>query len=173
MTTDLQFALHLNTMCDECHSRVPTPGHIFCGTCYSLKRAQQDLASQSPMCLMCRTHVRSLPYDLCDNCWRQVQSDSEEFPAEDASYEELLQWEAARKPVEIDSTLADRFPCHTLHKRNRSSDDSDCLICIECMDVGQKVMSLPCLHQFHEACIRTWLIHNKKCPICNLNVKEV
>nr|GEW64620.1 zinc finger, RING/FYVE/PHD-type [Tanacetum cinerariifolium] len=46
------------------------------------------------------------------------------------------------------------------------TDCSDCPICLEEFRVGQEVHGLPCAHNFHVACIDTWLKLNVKCPRC-------
>jgi hypothetical protein len=40
-----------------------------------------------------------------------------------------------------------------------------CVICMEEMASGSTVTTLPCTHQFHDDCIRAWLVVNKRCPI--------
>jgi hypothetical protein len=45
-------------------------------------------------------------------------------------------------------------------------EEEDCPICLESMDPGQEVSTLPCQHQYHTACINRWLRGNKVCSIC-------
>lgn len=30
---------------------------------------------------------------------------------------------------------------------------------------------LPCMHLFHQVCVDQWLITNKKCPICRVDIE--
>ncbi|OMO54388.1 Zinc finger, RING-type [Corchorus capsularis] len=48
------------------------------------------------------------------------------------------------------------------------SDQQDCCaVCLEQLDsVGSEVSQMPCSHQFHTACILTWLNHSHYCPVC-------
>lgn len=44
---------------------------------------------------------------------------------------------------------------------------SECVVCLEDYVAGDRVMSLPCGHEFHEACITPWLTTRRRtCPIC-------
>jgi hypothetical protein len=45
-----------------------------------------------------------------------------------------------------------------------------CTICLENFKKTGLVRQLPCKHNFHDACITTWLENNKTCPLC---VKEI
>ena len=37
---------------------------------------------------------------------------------------------------------------------------------------GDNVMTISCLHRFHEDCINEWLKDNNTCPVCKLEVLE-
>ncbi|CAN6556664.1 unnamed protein product [Malus baccata var. baccata] len=41
-----------------------------------------------------------------------------------------------------------------------------CSICLEQVNRGDLVRSLPCLHQFHAICIDPWLRQQGTCPVC-------
>lgn len=43
---------------------------------------------------------------------------------------------------------------------------AECAICLQTYDLGDSVKTLPCLHQFHCACIDPWLRNNAICPVC-------
>ena len=46
--------------------------------------------------------------------------------------------------------------------------DDVCTICLceLCSDNNNQVVSLPCNHQFHSACINQAFHHNRSCPLC-------
>lgn len=46
------------------------------------------------------------------------------------------------------------------------SDGDLCIVCLAEMMVGEEVLSLPCVHTFHPACIRQWLMQSTCCPTC-------
>ena len=45
--------------------------------------------------------------------------------------------------------------------------DSKCVICLQEYELGDKYIILPCIHNYHEDCIKHWLRINNKCPTCN------
>lgn len=47
-----------------------------------------------------------------------------------------------------------------------------CTICREHFELGAKHSFLPCSHNFHFDCINQWLIDNRSCPNCKLNVDQ-
>lgn len=51
----------------------------------------------------------------------------------------------------------------------------ECIICLEDYVSGESlVLRLPCGHEFHEDCIRKWLLRRKRtCPICKMDVTAV
>ncbi|XP_071732426.1 E3 ubiquitin-protein ligase SDIR1-like [Rutidosis leptorrhynchoides] len=51
-----------------------------------------------------------------------------------------------------------------------SEDELTCSVCLETVNVGEVVRSLPCLHQFHTECIDPWLRQQGTCPVCKFKV---
>ncbi|KAL2456973.1 E3 ubiquitin-protein ligase [Forsythia ovata] len=47
-----------------------------------------------------------------------------------------------------------------------SEDELTCSVCLEQVNVGELIRSLPCLHQFHVNCIDPWLRQQGTCPVC-------
>ncbi|XP_051121891.1 E3 ubiquitin-protein ligase SDIR1-like [Andrographis paniculata] len=45
-------------------------------------------------------------------------------------------------------------------------DDLTCSVCLEQVNGGELVRTLPCLHQFHMNCIDPWLQQQGTCPVC-------
>lgn len=54
--------------------------------------------------------------------------------------------------------------------KKTSEDELTCTICLEQVNRGEIVRSLPCLHQFHANCIDPWLRQQGTCPVCKLAV---
>ncbi|OLY84881.1 putative E3 ubiquitin-protein ligase RHA2B [Smittium mucronatum] len=52
------------------------------------------------------------------------------------------------------------------------SEDDDCLICFEKIEVGDKVRQLPCSHRFHKECLDNWLTtRSYTCPNCRIDLR--
>ncbi|CAK7235681.1 hypothetical protein SBRCBS47491_009378 [Sporothrix bragantina] len=48
---------------------------------------------------------------------------------------------------------------------------AECVVCLDEYVAGDRVMSLPCGHEFHESCITPWLTTRRRtCPICKSDV---
>lgn len=54
------------------------------------------------------------------------------------------------------------LPCKTIESR---TDGENCGVCFDSA-CGEKVVSLPCKHEFHRSCIIPWLRTNNSCPVC-------
>lgn len=48
----------------------------------------------------------------------------------------------------------------------REGQTTECTICLDEFEIGQKVAHLPCKHWFHEDCVVLWLKAHNTCPIC-------
>jgi Ring finger domain len=48
--------------------------------------------------------------------------------------------------------------------------EDTCVVCLDDLDVGNRVRRLPCNHVFHAECIRTWLRRKNACPCCCVHV---
>jgi E3 ubiquitin-protein ligase Arkadia len=44
-------------------------------------------------------------------------------------------------------------------------------IYLSILEEGEDVRRLPCVQLFHQVCVVQWLITNKKCPICRVDIK--
>ncbi len=48
----------------------------------------------------------------------------------------------------------------------------DCAVCMDALEIGDKVIRLPCLDQFHAQCIGPWLNQGKNCPTCRTELVQ-
>ncbi|XP_055690023.1 cell surface glycoprotein 1 isoform X2 [Lutzomyia longipalpis] len=67
------------------------------------------------------------------------------------------------------------FP-HKYKRVSRSTDgDEDntekCTICLSQFENDNDVRRLPCMHLFHMDCVDQWLVTNKHCPICRVDIE--
>ncbi|KAF7234010.1 hypothetical protein EG68_11529 [Paragonimus skrjabini miyazakii] len=51
-----------------------------------------------------------------------------------------------------------------------SSGCDQCAVCIELYRVSEVVRILPCRHVFHKKCIDPWLLEQRSCPLCKLDI---
>ncbi|XP_061078543.1 E3 ubiquitin-protein ligase Arkadia isoform X2 [Conger conger] len=49
--------------------------------------------------------------------------------------------------------------------------EEKCTICLSILEEGEDVRRLPCMHLFHQLCVDQWLLTNKKCPICRVDIE--
>lgn len=97
------------------------------------------------------------------------------------SYEELLHLEerlgnvnrGASQDVIEQNTLPHTYKKVT-KKMDSDVDDNlqeKCTICLSEFEDGEDVRRLPCMHLFHIECVDQWLVTNKKCPICRVDIE--
>ncbi|CAE7536949.1 ZSWIM2 [Symbiodinium sp. CCMP2456] len=98
-----------------------------------------------------------------------------DFTAED--YDLLLQLDessssgAARAEEKcLQQSLVAALP---LSKVAAGSTIAQCMICLENMEVGAKIRTLPCMHVFHRKCIDRWLCEPGRKPRCPIDQVEV
>lgn len=90
-----------------------------------------------------------------------------DFNAED--YEMLLELDANVRPSHADEdavrarSMLEQLPVSIA----RPGNTSECSICLETMEAGCELRTLPCMHVFHRGCIDKWLGVSSalKCPI--------
>jgi len=52
-------------------------------------------------------------------------------------------------------------------KYMKRTHEHNCAVCLEVFEKNSKLELLPCLHYFHENCIKKWLARKSCCPLCN------
>ena len=60
------------------------------------------------------------------------------------------------------------------HCRSCQADlvkDGQCVICLSDFRPGVGVRRLACLHLFHTQCVDAWLLNNRVCPVCRVDVE--
>ena len=106
------------------------------------------------------------------------------------TYEEMVE----RYPQEQRGAGQDsieQLPTHAYRSNSRSSakqhdssttaatsadDDDDagpdcnCSVCLQDLEDGDEIRTLPCMHMFHKECIDRWLTGNGICPVCRVPV---
>jgi len=57
------------------------------------------------------------------------------------------------------------------NEKTPMKENSECCICLQKYEEGDEMVTLPCLHFFHQDCIIPWLKSNCNCPIDKINVE--
>jgi len=112
-------------------------------------------------------------------------------PAAMQRQEQLLRRLQAREITPLELLILREFVEHLQHNRTgASSRDIDnntaawvvddvtklpdelrsCCVCLEDVNVGARVRTLPCLHTFHADCAEEWLKKKKVCPLCQFSI---
>lgn len=58
---------------------------------------------------------------------------------------------------------------YKLFSKNKKKEEN-CVICQSEFNFGERLITLPCFHQYHTKCISEWLKRKKNCPICQKEV---
>jgi len=57
-------------------------------------------------------------------------------------------------------------------KFNPKKGDKACAVCQEDFNPGEKVLRLPCKHDYHKECVTKWLSLHNSCPVCREPLKQ-
>ncbi|XP_026175722.1 E3 ubiquitin-protein ligase Arkadia isoform X2 [Mastacembelus armatus] len=74
-------------------------------------------------------------------------------------------------------TYPHKYKKRKLHCKQDEDEGADedteekCTICLSILEEGEDVRRLPCMHLFHQLCVDQWLLTNKKCPICRVDIE--
>ncbi|XAR65868.1 hypothetical protein NMG60_11011854 [Bertholletia excelsa] len=74
----------------------------------------------------------------------------------------------------LSEELISRLPNFKYRKGifSRQKEKHECVICYTNFRNREKLIILPCAHQYHSECIAQWLRLNKLCPICQKEVSD-
>ncbi|CAG5121354.1 unnamed protein product, partial [Candidula unifasciata] len=50
------------------------------------------------------------------------------------------------------------------------SEFDQCAVCIEPYKAHDVIRILPCRHVFHKSCVDPWLLDQRSCPMCKLDI---
>ncbi len=53
---------------------------------------------------------------------------------------------------------------------NTDAENNSCSICYEDYKQGEKLLKLPCKHDYHPECVKPWLAKHNSCPMCRKNI---
>jgi len=94
----------------------------------------------------------------------------------DVSFEQLERFQSDRP----DARVFDQLPVHTFQGEQGGREQGGtpdltpdaCCICLETLQRGDRLKTLPCCHHFHAHCVDSWLSHHHTCPICKFSLHD-
>ncbi|KAI5563444.1 hypothetical protein POPTR_015G138700v4 [Populus trichocarpa] len=91
------------------------------------------------------------------------------------SYEETNRFQESLGSVSqgVSQQAVSRLPIHKYSpssSKGKSGGDTECVICKMEYERGDRLITLPCAHQYHEDCIKKWLEDHKDCCVCKEEV---
>uniref|UniRef100_A0A061RQ60 E3 ubiquitin-protein ligase RNF13 n=1 Tax=Tetraselmis sp. GSL018 TaxID=582737 RepID=A0A061RQ60_9CHLO len=108
----------------------------------------------------------------------QQQEEANRHAAREAQRNERRRFRAdhrRRRSRGLPAELIARLPTTNIVLADLERDGGDepsCSICLSEYEDGDKVTWLPCSHNYHCACVSSWLKNSTICPICKDNVKR-
>ncbi|OZC08936.1 zinc finger, C3HC4 type [Onchocerca flexuosa] len=80
-------------------------------------------------------------------------------------------------PLPIGATVEQINRFSTTYKYVKENDIPEneqerCTVCLNDFETDEEVRALRCNHVFHVVCIDRWLVYNKKCPVCRLDLDK-
>jgi hypothetical protein len=78
-------------------------------------------------------------------------------------------------PPPTSKSAIEKLPCFELTKErqhflNHSFDELSCGVCLEDLQVGEKILQVPCHHCFHADCLKPWITEHNTCPTCRFEL---
>jgi len=64
----------------------------------------------------------------------------------------------------------DALPTYDVPANVNNNRPEPCAICLESLQPGETMRSLPCMHAYHKHCVDTWLRIQASCPICKFQI---
>ncbi|XP_016887943.1 E3 ubiquitin-protein ligase Arkadia isoform X3 [Cynoglossus semilaevis] len=122
---------------------------------------------------------------ISDMPYPHIRYISSRMPGFGRTYEDLLHLEerlgtvnrgASQGTIER-CTYPHKYKKRKLHEKQEEDEGAEedteekCTICLSILEEGEDVRRLPCMHLFHQLCVDQWLLTNKKCPICRVDIE--
>ena len=101
-----------------------------------------------------------------------------EMEYEDEEIEDILNYIMNNDPNKYGSPPASKSEIEKLNKYTLTKEklksfgnENLCSVCKEELNIGDKLIDLPCNHYFHIDCLMPWLSQHDSCPVCRFELK--
>ena len=165
-------------MCSSCESIPPNPGYAWCQGCFLAHVARSVGGSHARGCFGRGGYGGFGRGGFGVGFGRGGGALQPGAPPENASYEELMAWEAQRGGV---GTGMSRRQLASLPERPflgagcdaLKGDEATCVVCMSEYEEGETLSVLPgCAHTFHSQCVGRWLQEKPHCPVCMRDCRQ-
>jgi hypothetical protein len=87
--------------------------------------------------------------------------DSDGIEEEEMGYEDM-NLESDEEPEEVELTMPDEI----IYNPKPTGNSVNCIICMDALKKGDKILVLECAHMYHARCIYQWVKESNTCPMC-------
>lgn len=79
---------------------------------------------------------------------------------------------AKLRPVAASVKSVEGLKKEILEIQDEDSVLKQCMICLEKIEIGSKIVGMPCSHVYHQNCIMRWLEISNFCPFCRFQLSD-
>ena len=150
--------------CPDCHKTFNQHGEYAVHLFHCDKKNENITFYECPKCKSVMLKEEEKDHVLAHELEEKIQNNIKNGYESDAS-----------KASQLTSQLKEQY-CYSLESVIESNtqitkENKNCIICLIDLNVGDRVITLPCFHMFHKECINDWFKKDKKCPLCKLEIK--
>ncbi len=74
--------------------------------------------------------------------------------------------------MEIKMEKIYNITCLNQYDKNKYNNQLECSICLNDFENNENILILPCIHIFHENCLKEWFKKRSTCPLDNKNYEN-
>ena len=101
----------------------------------------------------------------------EVQNIESDINDEDENNSEIIDIDDEINENPVDDKIIENLPIAKLNDINKLSEENNkCTICFDAFNKENNIIYLPCIHFFHEDCIKKWFKKQNFCPICRYQI---